>query len=190
MAKYNAAKHTIESDDGRTTLATLHFSVRADKGFEIADWWGGDSEAMEVLNEELSILQSDKWNAEGRLDHAASQLHKAEDKLSDAKARIEELEAEIGSITGFIQGSDRIDEDTRAAIEALVKEIARARAKFPNNRHMLAALTEEVGELAKALVEEDEEWRTEAIQCACVAIRVATEGDGDFEFSEKGAAAA
>lgn len=98
MAKYNAAKHTIESDDGSIPLATLHPSVRADKGFEIADWWGGDNEVMEVLNEELRIIEADKWNAEGRADYAESERYKVESKLDAALVRIDDLETELADL--------------------------------------------------------------------------------------------
>ena len=73
--------------------------------------------------------------------------------------------------------------DVWADIEA---ELNRARSKFPNNEHMLAALTEEVGELAQALLHINyepekgkmhEDIYKEAIQVAVMAIRVATEGD-------------
>lgn len=61
-------------------------------------------------------------------------------------------------------------------------EIASARRKFPGNRHTLAALTEEVGELAKELLEggRRERVRAEALQVACVAIRIYEEGDSAF----------
>lgn len=64
----------------------------------------------------------------------------------------------------------------------LAEEICRAREKFPKNAHMLAALVEEVGELAKALLEGEpnEDIRKEALQVACVAIRIAEEGDADY----------
>lgn len=62
------------------------------------------------------------------------------------------------------------------------KEVVRARTKFPGNRLLLAALTEEVGELAKAMLQDRpiEEIRREAIQVACVAIRIIEEGDSSF----------
>jgi NTP pyrophosphatase (non-canonical NTP hydrolase) len=54
---------------------------------------------------------------------------------------------------------------------------------------MFAALVEEVGELAKALMEHDRGLGTstqqvlrEAVQVACMAIRVATEGDSNFTY--------
>ena len=67
-------------------------------------------------------------------------------------------------------------------------EVVRARTKFPNNHKMLAALVEEVGELAKALLQRmpSAEVRKEAIQVACVAIRIIEEGDADFATGEWG----
>jgi len=65
-------------------------------------------------------------------------------------------------------------------------ELVKARDKFPGTKWMLAALTEEVGELAQALLhlnQEPEKGDThedvyqEAIQVAVMAIRIATEGD-------------
>lgn len=71
-------------------------------------------------------------------------------------------------------------DETLAAVRA---EVLRARAKFPGRAHMLAALTEEVGEVARALLQREgrERVRAEAIQVACVALRIAEEGDGDFD---------
>jgi hypothetical protein len=63
-------------------------------------------------------------------------------------------------------------------IADLMAEITRARTKFPGNRFLLAALVEEVGELAEAMATgTKEEVYKEALQCACVAIRIAEEGD-------------
>lgn len=67
---------------------------------------------------------------------------------------------------------------TAMAVNDLVAEIERARRKFPDSAHMMVALSEEHGELARALL--DESWdrvRAEAIQVACCAIRIATESD-------------
>ena len=65
----------------------------------------------------------------------------------------------------------------------LQDEVARARAKFPDNRHLLAALTEEVGELARAYLDAEgpNRVRAEAIQVACVALRISEEGDSAFD---------
>ena len=58
-------------------------------------------------------------------------------------------------------------------------ELARARAKFPAPNLNFVALIEEIGELAKAHLEEGpEELYKEAVQVAVMAARVATEGMG------------
>lgn len=64
----------------------------------------------------------------------------------------------------------------------LADELIAARAKFPGNRLLLAALTEEAGELAKALLQRAgrEKIQHEALQVACVAMRIYEEGDATF----------
>ncbi|MCH7650678.1 MAG: hypothetical protein IIA63_05895 [Nitrospinae bacterium] len=60
----------------------------------------------------------------------------------------------------------------------LKNEVEFARGKFPEPDGLMTALTEEVGELAKALLDEPREnVYKEAIQVAAMALRVATEGD-------------
>lgn len=72
-------------------------------------------------------------------------------------------------------------------------ELHQARCKFPDNRHVMNALTEEVGELAQALLHinyEHGKKKThrdvyqEAIQVAVMAIRIATEGDSTLPAYE------
>lgn len=87
-------------------------------------------------------------------------------------------------------------------IQAVRAEVVRARLKFPKNHVMLAALMEEFGELANALLElrfatlrappagagrnEHELDRLrdnvqkEAVQVAAVAIRILEDGDSSF----------
>lgn len=63
-------------------------------------------------------------------------------------------------------------------------EVREARAKFPGPNPTIAALAEEVGELAQAMLhiregkhnDWDRVWR-EAVQVAAMAMRAATEGD-------------
>lgn len=67
-------------------------------------------------------------------------------------------------------------------MSALQAEGTRARKKFPSNRFLLAALTEEVGELAQALLQGAPRHRVqaEALQVATVALRIYEEGDATF----------
>lgn len=74
-----------------------------------------------------------------------------------------------------------------AAAGNAVKEARGASIKFPANRHMHAALAEEVGELAEALLEHDrgnkppQEVYNEAMQVAAMALRIAIEGSQEFK---------
>lgn len=69
------------------------------------------------------------------------------------------------------------------SIARLQAEVARARAKFPNRRHLLAALTEETGEVARAFLDDEGRDRigAEALQVACLAMRIYEEGDEAFD---------
>lgn len=78
--------------------------------------------------------------------------------------------------------------DILADVEA---ELVRARTKFPDSVDCLTALTEEVGELSQAMLQkkhEPDKGRThediyaEAVQTAVMAIRVASEGDPNFNY--------
>ena len=81
--------------------------------------------------------------------------------------------------------SNDLADDTNYFLEDVHEEIQKARAKFPNSRRSFAALVEEVGELAQALLHVLEKpsdknrthIREEAIQVAAMACRVAVEGD-------------
>ena len=58
------------------------------------------------------------------------------------------------------------------------REVIRARQKFPSPEGLMAALTEEVGEVAKAVL--DEPWPNvygECVQAAAMALRLAEERD-------------
>lgn len=72
---------------------------------------------------------------------------------------------------------------TEDTVNDLLLEIARARTKFPGNKFLLAALVEEVGELAQAFLQDQgrDRIRAEAIQVACVALRIVEEGDPTFD---------
>lgn len=72
---------------------------------------------------------------------------------------------------------------TQQTLADVAHEVHRARTKFPGNRLLLAALMEEVGELARAYLQREgpDRVRKEAIQVACVALRIAEEGDATFD---------
>lgn len=62
--------------------------------------------------------------------------------------------------------------------DEVLNELYRARNKFPDSDLLMVALTEEVGELAKALLDEPpHRVHNEAIQVMTVALRIILEGD-------------
>lgn len=70
----------------------------------------------------------------------------------------------------------------------VVAETQRARLLFPANKHMLAALVEEVGELSQAMIDQDFGKKSaldvykEAVQVGAMAARVAIDGDPSFPY--------
>lgn len=71
---------------------------------------------------------------------------------------------------------------TEVMLAEIRAEVARARSKFPDAEGSMCALTEEVGELAKAMLDEaPERIYREAMQVAAMAVRVATEGDPSLD---------
>lgn len=71
-------------------------------------------------------------------------------------------------------------------LDLVEKEALRARTLFPRPHGLLAALHEESGEVAKAML--DEPWenvRTECVQLAAMCLRLATEGDPTLDEVRK-----
>lgn len=77
--------------------------------------------------------------------------------------------------------SFNIDHD-KAFLDLVIEEVNRARIKFPDSAATNAALVEEVGELSKALMYEPYcNVYAEAVQVACMALRIAVEGDSTMD---------
>lgn len=76
--------------------------------------------------------------------------------------------------------------NTTLFFQSALEETERAVTKFPQPNASMCALAEEVGELAKALMDEPSErvWQ-EAIQVAAMAARVAVEGDPTIDPTRK-----
>lgn len=92
----------------------------------------------------------------------------------------------FGTPTGLRKLSEkqrRREYATDHATADLRCELTRARRKFPDPEHLLPALMEEVGELAQSLLQEGNSKHTykEAIQVACVALRIAVEKCPEFD---------
>lgn len=79
-------------------------------------------------------------------------------------------------------------------LELTFEEACLARNEFPTNENRFSVMIEEVGEIGKALNEQDAEgWRYECVQAAAMCLRLAAEGDAahkvtqgeeDSEFAE------
>ena len=66
-------------------------------------------------------------------------------------------------------------------VTAVLVEVKNARTKFPGANATNAALVEEVGEVSTALMYEPfDRVCAEAVQVACMALRLAVEGDTTF----------
>ena len=84
---------------------------------------------------------------------------------------------------------DRLTSPDGLVFVMIRDELKAAREVFSGNTHMLCALVEEVGEVAKAIMEHDRKEGTsvqqvlrEAVQVASMAIRLAVEGDENFLY--------
>lgn len=78
-------------------------------------------------------------------------------------------------------GSAQPSPEMQLALDILA-ELQRARTKFPGDNVTTLALVEEVGELAQATFEKSRaEVRKEAIQVACMAMRVILDGDATLD---------
>jgi NTP pyrophosphatase (non-canonical NTP hydrolase) len=84
---------------------------------------------------------------------------------------------------GYLQGYDH---DSNGSAREMLHELDRARKKFPKNEKPLAALMEETGEVARALLQgaSREDIYAECMQVAALAIRIAEEGDSDFDHTK------
>lgn len=72
----------------------------------------------------------------------------------------------------------KLTHSTDHFLTAVQLEALRAQTLFPNPAGLLTALVEEVGEVAKAMLDESmDRVRKECIQVAAMALRLATEGD-------------
>jgi len=84
-----------------------------------------------------------------------------------------------GDFTAFVNSGDfTAQKPEHAFVDDVLAELRRARKKFPNSTASMTALTEEVGELARAMLGESQQRiYQEAVQVAGMAARVALDGD-------------
>lgn len=88
------------------------------------------------------------------------------------------------------QAQERLTSPDGLVMKMVADEVAAAREAFPGKTHMLAALVEEVGEVAQAIMQHDRKQGTsvhevlrEAVQVGAMAIRLAVEGDDNFLYA-------
>ena len=81
------------------------------------------------------------------------------------------------------RGLGYTDSPEETTVCDIAEEVVAARKKFPGSEFLLAALMEEVGELARAFLQNEGQQRVydEAKQVACVALRIMEEGDSTFD---------
>lgn len=67
-------------------------------------------------------------------------------------------------------------------------EVTRARKLFPSNKHLIAAMSEESGELVKAVLDHEQKgapaediWK-EGVQAAAMVVRLVLEGDPSVRY--------
>lgn len=82
------------------------------------------------------------------------------------------MSARMDEITRQLQESDEV----RSALRILEREIEHAVASFPDKAKLFSALCEELGELARDILASKPTYRAEAVQVACVAMRIAGGG--------------
>jgi len=83
---------------------------------------------------------------------------------------------------GIDRGFGYANSPSEKTVCDIAEEVIRARTKFPSSAFMLAALTEEVGECARAMLQgRRDDARKEAMQVACCAIRIIEEYDTTFD---------
>ena len=110
--------------------------------------------------------------------------------LAEAASYLAPFENASCGVDGGFRGARELREKLIAAsatperilLEEILAELTRARTKFPGDNVTMLALMEEVGELAKATFEESRaRVRKEAIQVACMAMRVVLDGDATLD---------
>lgn len=139
-------------------------------------------DARESVLDELRTARARIAELERDVDHWREARKSALDagdimksSLDAANKRIADLDAAVA----LLRGGCAVE---YGSLRELADEMKRARAKFPEQHRLLAALMEEVGETAQAYLEgKPEHAREEALQVACVAMRIYEHGDWDYE---------
>lgn len=191
-----------------TTLDTVAEAINSPSAPAAPPAWGQytRTEAREPEGETLSVIDRlvadcradreddpvKRWGLFGALARSVGHLARyllqgaPRDVVVDEARWVASLAARI--IEHGLSTESRAGRLSPGILREIAREVVRARTKFPGNRNLLAALVEEVGEAFEVGLEQgprrppDAEalTRREAVQVACVAIRIAEEGDAAF----------
>jgi hypothetical protein len=89
-----------------------------------------------------------------------------------------------------LEGKKNLSNRDAYFLNHIAQEIIFARGKFPGTKHMVAVFLEEAGELAKSLLDYEDDkihpyeiW-LEAVQSAAMAMRIGVEGVSGMRYGE------
>lgn len=168
---------------------SIYDEIKAERIGQDVEWGGPDHDDTHGIEDWVAIIDEHLRRALSRNDDAAATAARYQivRVAALAVAAIESFDR-VGEWGGLKmrRGGKELRPPNAVTLAEISVEVSEARAKFPSPRHLCVALMEEVGELAKALLESDdwEDVRSEAKQVACVAIRIMEEGDSDFSIGE------
>ncbi len=133
------------------------------------------SQPFVALGEEYGELSEALYEKQGRVRVRAESVQVA----AVAFRLFEEGDDDYDMPPHPIYGDDK--NTVGGSYHTIEHEVERSRKAFPGNKHMLAALAEEIGEVARALLVGDfDNARVEAIQTAATAMRIFEEGDATY----------
>lgn len=102
--------------------------------------------------------------------------------MSEAPLRAERSAGKSGAALSDRYEAAKLEAHLQRFLHDFGIKVSKARAKFPSAAGSMCALTEEAGELAKAMRDEPR-WRVyaEAVQVAAMAARACLEGDSTLD---------
>lgn len=114
------------------------------------------------------------WGRKNLISLFASPWRAAEEEAGWQGDVMAEGEKDLDEVTAAALADDPVD----VFLDEVRAELIRARAKFPGDRIMTLAMSEEAGELVKAVLDEPAaNVRKEAVQTATMAARIVLDGD-------------
>jgi hypothetical protein len=142
----------------------------------------GDTSSINIMGYLVSVTNSP--DDTGLYFATSSELK----GLVVAKADRQELIEYLPTAVSNLLKETKIFDPEAAFIADGLAEVERARKLWPGNKQRLAILLEELGEVAKSLLDYDsgvaknDDVYTELVQCLAMVIRLACEGDASFKW--------